>query len=121
VKVKILEIHNDGGAAEEYIDLKVTEACDLKFYLVGDTTYNGEKTVSNKLRHTFWFTPQAAVKGDFVRLYTRPQRSGDVDSWQNGSKTTTYVFYWGLATAVWNNTGDCALLYELNAWDTKKT
>ena len=120
MKLEVLSVHNQGGFNEEYVDLKVVEDCDLQYYMVADTTYLEGGGISNKLRHTFWFSPKKVNKGDFVRLYTRPKRATDVTSGQNKSNTTTYIFYWGLHAAIWNNTGDGAVLFEIHTWKTTK-
>jgi len=54
MKVIIREI-KDHGHSDERIILVVIEDTDIGEYLVMDTTYNSEGTVSNKVRHPFWF------------------------------------------------------------------
>ncbi len=120
MKLEILSVHNKGGFNDEYVDFKVIDDCDLGYYILADTTYK-EGGISNKLRHVHWFSPQQVKKGDFVRLYTRPKRADDKSSWQNGSNTTTHLLFWGLHAAVWNNTGDGAVLFHLRTWKTTKT
>ena len=120
MKVEIQSIKNQGDFDKEYVTLKVVEDCDLKYYMIADSTYTSENSISNKLRHSYWFAPKKAKKGDFVWLYTRAKKSGDKVSWATESKTTTHVYYWGLKTAVWNDEGDCAVLFEIKGWNTKK-
>lgn len=50
-------------------------------------------------------------------LYTK---KGQQTELANDKGTRTHVFYWGLERAVWNDTGDCAVLFEVAAWMTKK-
>ena len=116
MKLKVLTVRKEGGWNSEYVDLEVTEACDLVYYAVCDTTYTAENKISNKLRHTFWFPRTSVQKGDFVRLYTRAKRSTDQSSGKNGAGTTTHLFYWGLQTAVWNDEGDGVLLFQITTW-----
>ena len=120
MKLEVLAVHGRGGFNDEYVDLKVLEPCDLNQYMVADTTFLAGGAISNRFRHTYWFGPTTVNRGDFVRLFTRPKRETDADRWRNGSCTTTYAFYWGLRTAVWNNTGDGAILFEIQNWSTTR-
>lgn len=117
MKLKINLIHGQGDFSEEYVELKVEEDADLKYYILTDTTYIDETTVSNKLPHSHWFSSRKVKAGDFVRLHTK---SGNSVSNSNKVGTTTYQVYWGLNKAVWNNTGDKAMLFELSNWTSKK-
>lgn len=117
MKLEIVAIHEKGKRNGEYIELKVSAACNLKYYMVGDTTYTSDTSISNKLRHVYWFAPKDVASGDYVFLYTG---KGTNTSHKNNAETTTHVFYWGLDGAVWNDTGDAGILFEINAWNTKK-
>jgi hypothetical protein len=117
VKIKVIGIHEKGDADKEYIVLEATDACDLKYYCVADTTYTGEGSISNKLRHFYWFKPKAIKKGD--RVVLRTGKGTDDDYTNNGIKV--YRLFWGLGSAVWNNDGDGAILFEINTWNTTKT
>jgi hypothetical protein len=105
----------DHGHDSERIVLDVTQAANLKYYLVFDTTYLRPGAISNKLRHTYWFAPQAVQVGDVVVLYTK--KGSNTSRQENGH--TVYFYYWGLDSCVWNDEGDRALLMEANAWITK--
>lgn len=118
--LKIVSIKNTGDYTKEVVKLKVLDDCDIGIYLLSDSTYTSEGKLSNKIRHIYWFPDEKVSKGDFVWLYTRPKKSGDEDKWSNKSKSTTYAFYWGLKTAVWNDEGDFAVLIQANNWEYKK-
>jgi len=77
MELKVVKVHKEGGWNDEYVTLRVIETCDLGYYMIADTTYVSDKEISNKLRHTFWFPNHSVAAGDFVRLYTRPKRSGE--------------------------------------------
>lgn len=115
--LELVSIHEKGKQNAEYVELKAVEACDLQYYMVSDTTYTSETKISNKLRHVYWFAPKQVSKGDYVFLRTG---KGTNTSHANNAGTTTHVFYWGLDKAVWNNTGDAGILFNLKAWKTKK-
>jgi len=116
MKVKIEYVKDNGDLANERIVLKALERVDIGRYLLCDTTYNDDETVSNKLRHTFWFPDKVIEEGDFVALYTTVGTDR-----QHGNKagTTTHCFYWGLDRTVWNKGGDGAVLFELGSWSIK--
>lgn len=104
--------------SKEYVSIKVLEDADLQYYLLTDTTYTDDTHISNKLRHLYWFPTTAVVKGDYVWIYTG---KGTNTSRANDAKTTTHILYWGLAESVWNNDGDCAVLFEIKAWKAKRS
>jgi hypothetical protein len=120
MKVNISSVNNKGNYEQEYVTLKVAEACDIGYYLLSDSTYTDEGKLSNKIRHIYWFPDKPVGKGDFVFLYTRGKRPGDKAEWKNKEGTTTHAFYWNLKAAVWNDDGDYAVLFEVNTWSNKR-
>jgi hypothetical protein len=111
--VKIISVHNHGDQNEEYVELLVTDNCDIGMYMISDTTYKSSGNVSNKLRHIFWFPDKKVQKGDYVFLYTKTGSNSDS---KNKVNTTTYKLYWNIGGAIWNDTGDCAVLFKLEDW-----
>jgi len=116
MKVKIMYVKDNGDLAKERIILKALERVDIGRYLLCDSTYNDDGTVSNKLRHTFWFPDKVIEEGDFVALYTKFGADSQHD---NKAETTTHYFYWGLDRPIWNKSGDGAVLFELGTWSIK--
>ena len=94
-----------------------TVTVELSYYLVSDTTYTDDHHISNELRHVFWFPAMAVAEGDFMRLMTK---AGMKTSALNDRQTKTHTLYWGLGRKVWNKDGDCAVLFKLEAWKTKR-
>ncbi|WP_395490724.1 hypothetical protein ACG1VR_08770 [Cedecea davisae] len=117
MKLKIRTIHAHGKASEEYVVLDVLENCNLNRYIVADTTYTKDGYISNKVRHTHWFTASEAKKDDIVILYTREGLNNETKQ-SNGS--TIFHCYWELRSAVWNDDGDGAVLFEVNDWSTTR-
>lgn len=117
MSLELVNIHEKGKQGSEYVELKALEACNLKYYIVTDTTYTSETSISNKLRHMYWFTSKDVAKGDYIFLRTG---KGTNTSHANKAGTTTHVFYWGLDKPVWNNTGDGGILFTLKTWSAKK-
>ena len=114
MEVKIRTII-DHGHNDERIVLDVSEDTDIGGYLVLDTTYTSSGSVSNKVRHPYWFPDKKVKKGDVVVLYTRKGTKSDKS---NTDGSTTFFFYWGLDNNVWNNDGDCALLLHVDDWQS---
>lgn len=117
MKLTIQSIHNKGRAADEYVTLKVEESCDVGSFLLADTTYAQDGTVSAKLRHLFWFPDKSVSAGDFIMVFTREGPNGAV---RNQAGTMTHHFFWGLKASVWNNAQDCAILFQSPVWTTKR-
>ena len=114
MKLKIHSIADKGELTKELLWIEVLEdVSDLTYYMVCDTTYTEEHSISNELRHVFWFPKKAVKKGDWIALRST---KGQETSLTNNSKTTTHTFYWGLGRTIWNKDGDCAVLFHLNTW-----
>ena len=116
MKLKIDKVIDHGTHASERIEFSVVNDCNLHYYLIADTSYTSEDTISNKMRHTYWFNDKKVNAGDKVILYTKKGTASSVTI--NGGKNTQYTLYWGLDNYVWNNAGDAALLFEINTWKT---
>ncbi|WP_370307591.1 hypothetical protein [Sinimarinibacterium flocculans] len=113
MKLEIISVHGRGEYDNEHVLLKVTDACDIGHYMLGDSTYTADGKVSNKVRHTYWFPDTEVEKGDLVSLWTK---AGTSTYGTTKSGDPVHRFFWGLKTAVWNDTGDCAVLWEMNTW-----
>jgi hypothetical protein len=117
MKLELTKVNNRGDQTKEYVSLRVTADANLEYYLLTDTTYTDDTHISNKLRHLYWFSKTAVKKGDFIWLYTG---KGTNTNRGNDTQTTTHIFYWNLAEPVWNDDGDCAVLFEVNTWNSKR-
>lgn len=118
MKLKINRVVDYGTLESERVNLTVVEDCNLNYYILIDTTFSSENTISNKMRHTYWFKPQEVKNGDEVVLYTKAGKTKIEDI--NGGKNKRYTIYWELGNSVWNNEGDAAVLFEINTWRTTK-
>lgn len=117
MKLKLISISNHGDYNKEFVDLLATSDCQIGEHILADTTYKNENTVSNKLRHTYWFPNKEIKSGEYVRIFTGSGSAGTVIS-PNGS--TIHKLYWGLKTAVWNDEGDSAVLMQIAEWKAHK-
>jgi hypothetical protein len=114
---RIVKIIERGIVNQERLWLKVVANTDLKYFIVFNTTYTSTNSISNLQRHAYWFKPKEVKARDYVVLYTR---QGMHSEQANKDGTTTHFLFWGLDKTVWNNTGDCAVRFEVNSWQTSK-
>lgn len=106
-------IKNQGDHTQEYVSLKVNADCDAGQFLLADTTYSEKGKVSSKLRHVFWLPDKQVRAGDFIWVHTGLGKNSENS---NKAGTTTHHFYWGLKVSVWNDNGDCAVLFHCDEW-----
>jgi hypothetical protein len=113
MKLKILQVQNKGSAADEYVLLEALADCCLNHYLIADTTYGQDGVISNKKRHLYWFPHISVKQGQRIILHSGHGKDRVCTSLEG---ETTHDFYWNQNTPVWNNRGDAALLFQLEAW-----
>jgi hypothetical protein len=112
--LKILSIHGKGDYSKEYVVLRAINDCSLNFYALADTTFFGADHISSRLRNFFWFPDVNVNAGSIIVLFTRP--GTDSSDFENGR--VIHRIYWNLNRAVWNNTGDAAVLFSINSWNS---
>ena len=105
----------DRGNDNERLIMRAIRKCNLREYIVLDTTYDEDGTVSNKHRHMYIMPDINVNEGDFIWLYTR---EGRYHTHNNDSKTITHNIYWGLDIHVWNNDGDKAYRIHYDDWNS---
>jgi hypothetical protein len=115
MRVKLQKILDRGVPNKERLWLKVLQDTDMRYYIVFDTRYISQKSISTFPAHTYWFGPKIVSSGDNVVLGTY---KGTYNSKQNTDGTTTHYYYWGNENTIWNNEGDCAVLFEISSWET---
>lgn len=108
MNVHIERVYSEGGVNTEFVELRVDADCDIGKYLIADSSYQKNGTVSNRLRHVYWFPDKKVKKGELVTLWTKV--GDDQETTTNG--TRDHWFYWNLGVAVWNDNADCAILIE---------
>lgn len=114
MNIELIRIADRGNDNERLI-MRAVRECNLNEYIVLDTTYDEDGTVSNKLCHVFIFPNINVNEGDFIWLYTR---EGRYHTYNNNSNTLTHNIYWGLDIHVWNNDGDKAYLIHYDDWNS---
>lgn len=118
MKVGINTIKSEGSADKEYVLLDVLEDCDIGEYLIADNTFTDKGTISNKLRHVYWFPDKKVKGGELVSLRTGKGKNTEVN---NSDGVKVHRFFWNLESSVWNdNDADAAVLMHISAWTHKK-
>jgi len=115
--LRIRNVVNGSASAPEHAILDVANDTFTQFFGLADTSYRGADKVSNKLRHFFWMPTKKVHKGDVIFVWTGVGKDNSVVV--NG--VNVHHFYWGLASKVWNNTGDAAVLFQIQEWMSTKT
>ena len=116
MNVKIKYIRNPGDLNKERLVLKVLRDDDIGYYLVLDTTSNDDGSISNLVRHPYWFPDKKVKSGDMVVLYTK---NGKESKKANKNGSTSHFFYRGMDKTVWNKNDDCAVIIHISNWDVK--
>lgn len=118
MKIGIHSIEHKGDLDKEVVWLDVLEdVAQLSHYMICDTTYLESGLVSNELRHVYWFPDAAVKRGDWIALRTKRGRNR---TGSNDRGTASHTFYWGLGSTIWNKEGDCAVLFKLGGWMTRR-
>lgn len=113
MKIKMIKVVDRGTHQSEKVIMNVVQDTNLINYILRDTTYLKENTISNRWVHAYEFLKQDVKKGDQIILYTKVGINSKKDL---GSGCTEYTYYWCLNSSVWNNDGDAAVLYEVEDW-----
>jgi hypothetical protein len=113
MKVRIISVHGHGDYDKEHVLMEVLRDCDIGNFILADSTYTNEHKISNRLRHILWIPDKFVKQGDLVSVWTK---SGTNTTVTNDQGRTIHRFFWDLKTAVWNDEGDCAVLFDINAW-----
>jgi hypothetical protein len=117
MRIEINQILDRGVANKERLWLKVLANTNLQFFIVFDTIYTSKTNISNSQRHALWLSDKEVKAGDSVVLYTK---SGSPSEQRNKDGSTTHFLYWGLEKTIWNAKESCAVLFEINSWQTSK-
>lgn len=115
MKVDIVKIIDRGIKDKERLWLKVNSDCDLVYFTVHNTVRTSETTISNNPKNVYWFKSKKVKAGDSIILYTR---KGTPSINENENKSNNHFLFWGLDNPLWNEEDDCAVLFEINSWQT---
>ena len=113
----IKSIKNAGIVKDERLVLKVLKDDDIGNYVIFKTTSFEDNSVTNKVRHAYWFPDKDVQTGDLVVLYTKSGKN--VERYNDKSGHTSHFFYWGMKETIWGEKTDSAVLLEVGEWENK--
>lgn len=116
MRLSIDEYIDAGDLKNERIAFKVKSDCNLKFFAAHLSRKLPSGGFYNRPSETYWFTPQDVKAGDWIVLYTK---NGTNSIKENESGSTTFFYYWGLESTIFNKPTDGIILAEIDTWDTK--
>jgi len=116
MNIEIKAVRDPGVLSDERLVLKILKDCDIGSYLTFDTTYTEDGSVSNLVRHPYWFPDKEVEAGDLVVVYTKTGKSS-VKNNKDGSRS--HFFYRGMDRTIWNKEKDCAIVLEISSWASK--
>ncbi|MDN7917344.1 hypothetical protein [Burkholderia gladioli] len=114
--IEIRYVKDVGNLAKERVVLKVSAKDDIGRYILFDTAYFENGTVSNEVRHTLWFPDKEVNAGDLVVAYTK---TGADSQTKNENGTMSHFFYMNKSNPIWRESGNCVVLIEAKAWKVK--
>jgi hypothetical protein len=116
MRLKIVQITDRGMPSRERLHLSVLAPSNLSNYVV----FASQKLFPNQVKtppdFAYWFNDIKVYPGDQIILYTGSGQSTN-ERLQNGSWNR--FIYWGLGNTIWDDPNSCAVLLEINEWDTK--
>lgn len=115
MRLEIINIYDRGIKSKELIWIKVLADTDLVNYIIFDTEYLDPNAISEAPKNTYWFQSKFVKAGDYVILYTG---TGTPSESKNNDGSTNHFLYWGNRSTLWHKKTDCAVLFEINSWQT---
>lgn len=117
MKIDILGIFNKGQLDKEFLFLKAIFDVNLSFYMIHKSIYLTSTSISRNAESVFWFEEKQIKSGDYIAIYSCEGKSNEIKT--NDGKII-HTYYWGSSKALWNNKNDCAVIFEINGWNTSK-
>ncbi len=117
MKLEIVTIADRGVANKERLHLRATADANLSYFIVFKSIITSPESVSSAPQNTYWFPGKFVKAGDHIVLYSG---LGQPSESKNADGTNNHFFYWNIKNTIWNNTADCAVVFEVNTWQTIK-
>lgn len=113
--LSIRAVREKGNPEKERIVLAADSSEDIGQYILFCTQYEGDDSVSAKVRKTLWLPDHKVGAGDLVVIYTKTSTES-IKVKENDDNTKTIFIYWGLGGTVWNKGKDAAVLAKIENW-----
>lgn len=114
MELEIVSIDNGANGDDECVAMMALKDCELGDYMICDSTYFEDHSISNMSRHTYFFVPWKVKAGHHVVLWTGSDGVDDKPKTIEHDGAVIHHFFWGLNEQIWNNDGDCALLVKIS-------
>lgn len=118
MKLHLAKIAYRGIPNKERIIFQVLQETNLYNYVVYRTSYsdiNAPNAIITGSQISYWFPPAIVRPGDQVILYSG---FGQNVAEPTSNNTTNFSYYWEQKSPLWSETKNCAVLFELNGWET---
>lgn len=116
MKIQIHSFIDKGKIQTERIALRASADCNLKFYCLHITFEISSGGFFNQPKHTYWFPPVEIKANDWIVIYAG---QGTQSNKKNEDGSSSYFYYWGLNSAIFNKPEDTIVLAEVNTWQMK--
>jgi hypothetical protein len=113
MKLKISSIADIGDNLKERLVLKVLADTDIGEYAIFCADKTANNLVSTEIRKVFWFPDKPVKAGDIVVVYTK---TGNSNERVNKDNTTSYFYYWGIASSLWSTENVAAVVLHVDEW-----
>jgi len=115
MRLKIVTIVDRGIPNKERLHLSVLAQANLSFCVVLGTTKISPTVISTAVKYFHWWSDYSVNAGDNVILYTGAG-THTVSVRPGGGRD--HFFYWGLPNVIWGEQNSCAVVLELETWET---
>jgi hypothetical protein len=116
MRVRLVNIADRGIPQQERLHLSVFAPSNLVNYAVFASRMISPNLVKTTPDLAYWFADMPVYPGDQVILYTGTGQN-KVERRPDG-RWNRFV-YWGLGNVIWGDPQSCAVLLEINYWETK--
>ena len=110
MKLLLIAVENEGKLDSERVVIDVAQDCLLSDYILVVSSWT-PSSLHSPAKLNYEFPEQNVKRGDFVFLYTG---AGQDSQHENTANTTTYVYYLGVKSTLWQENQSVALLIEVN-------
>ena len=117
MNLHIRRVVDGGDIQKERISLYAEAALDIGKFLIFQSKYVDESSVSGEINYPFWLPDLQVDAGDLVVIYTK---KGAARSRPNSDGSKTHFIYRNLDAPIWTDREECAVLVEMTEWAFKK-
>lgn len=113
MKFKINGLREPGNLEKERVVIEILEDGNVGTLIVASTKQQDEGSVSSGIKNSYWIPDQDVQKGDLIIIYTK---AGKKNNRVNPSNSTSYFFYIGLETPLYNENDETVVVFDISYW-----